>query len=193
MAAKPLRADAQRNRDAIVSAARAAYLAGEDGIRFDDFAALAGVGTGTLYRHFPTREALAAAVFAEEAHALAARARELVEHERPDEALGVFLREFVDYLDRHRGLAQTLARSVGAKELAAGGQDLESAVTALLSRAAAAGAIRADVPAGAVMLALHGITTAHDRDDWRAEADGTVTLLLDGLRVWVVPPLPSPP
>src|ERR1700760_2602446 len=63
VAEKALRADARRNRDAILTAARAAFLAGEDGIRFDDFAVLTGACTRTVYRHFPTREALAAAVF----------------------------------------------------------------------------------------------------------------------------------
>jgi AcrR family transcriptional regulator len=180
-----MRADAQRNRDALVAAARDVFDAGGFfDLRYDDFAALAGVGTGTLYRNFPTRESLAEAVYREEVATLCDRARQLRATLPPADALAAFLRGMVEYLDAHQGLARTLATlmatATGAQ--AEGGQALEQAVTELVADAVREGTMRADVDAGAVMMALHGIGAAHDRPGWRAEADGVVTLILAGLR-----------
>ncbi|TDD60271.1 TetR/AcrR family transcriptional regulator [Kribbella antibiotica] len=186
---KPLRADARRNRDALVAAARAVFDAGGFfDLRFDDFAGLAGVGTGTLYRHFPTREALAEAVYRGEVSTLADRARELQVTLPPAEALAAFLRGMLDHIEAHHGLARTLATLMASSPSAQaeGSQLMEQAVTSLVSAAADAGAIREDVSAGSVMMALHGIGAAHDRPGWRVEADGLMTLVLDGLR----PPAP---
>ncbi|WP_410624352.1 TetR/AcrR family transcriptional regulator [Amycolatopsis sp. cmx-8-4] len=181
---KPLRADARRNRDALVAKAREVFDAGGFfDLRFDDFARLAGVGTGTLYRHFPTREALAEAVYHEEVTALCDRARRLRATLPAQEALAAFLRGMVDHMDAHQGLARTLATlmTTGSSALAEGSQALEQAVTELVAAAVKGGSVRDDVGAGAVMMALHGIGAAHDRPDWRAEADGVITLVLDGL------------
>ncbi|MFD9698757.1 TetR/AcrR family transcriptional regulator [Lentzea sp. NPDC059081] len=182
---KPLRADARRKRDALLAKAREMFDAGSFfDLRFDDFAGLAGVGVGTLYRHFPTREELAEAVFREEVTALCDRVRQLKEDLPAVDALASFLRGFVDYLDDHRGLAQTLATLMGsrASALAEGSQALERAVLDLLDTAVSEGSVRADVDGGAVMMALHGIGAAHDRPNWRSEADGLVTVVLAGLR-----------
>ncbi|ATY13322.1 TetR/AcrR family transcriptional regulator [Amycolatopsis sp. AA4] len=182
---KPLRADAQRNRDVLIAKARELFAAGEFfDLRFDDFARLAGVGTGTLYRHFPTREALAEAVYHGEVAALCERARQLQETLPAAEALAAFLRGMVDHIAAHEGLARTLATLLADRSgaLAGGGQALEEAVADLVAAAVRDGAVRDDVDAGAVMMALHGIGAAHDRPRWRAEADDVVTLLLDGLR-----------
>lgn len=181
---RPLRADAQRKRDAVLAAARQVIDAGDFfNLRFDDFATLAGVGTGTLYRHFPTREALAEAVYREEVAALCGRARELSATLPSADALATFLRYMVGYLDDHQGLAQTVATLMAdqAGALAEGVRDLEQAVGDLVATAVQDGTIRADVGPGAVMMALHGIGAAHDRPDWRAEADGVITLVVDGL------------
>ncbi|WP_326949053.1 TetR/AcrR family transcriptional regulator [Amycolatopsis sp. NBC_01307] len=181
---KPLRADARRNRDALVAKAREVFDAGGFfDLRFDDFARLAGVGTGTLYRHFPTREALAEAVYHEEVAALCDRARRLRATLPAQEALAAFLRGMVDHMDAHQGLARTLATlmTTGSSALADGSLALEQAVTELVAAAVEGGSVRDDVGAGAVMMALHGIGAAHDRPDWRAEADGVITLVLDGL------------
>ncbi len=153
-------------------------------LRFDDFARLAGVGIGTLYRQFPTREALAEAVYAKEITTLCDRARELGAALPAEEALAAFLRGMVDHMQAHQGLARTLAAlmTTGSSTVADGGQALERAVTELVAAAVRDGAVRDDVDAGAVMMALHGIGAAHDRPDWRTEADGVITLLLDGLR-----------
>lgn len=181
---RPLRADAQRNRDALIAAARMVFDAGGFDLRFDDFARLAGVGTGTLYRHFPTREALVEGVYHEEVAALCARARQLQSELPAVEALEVFLRGMVGHMQAHQGLARTLATllSSGSDALVVGGQALEQAVTDLVEGAVKDGSVRDDVDAGTVMLALHGIGAAHDRPGWPAEADGLITLVLDGLR-----------
>jgi AcrR family transcriptional regulator len=184
-APKPLRADAQRKREALLATAREVFDAGDFfDLRFDDFARLAGVGTGTLYRHFPTREALAEAVYHEEIATLCDRARRLQATLPAEEALASFLRGMVEHIDAHQGLARTLATLMADRSgvLAEGSRALEQAVTDLVAAAAKDGAARDDVGAGAVMMALHGIGAAHDRPDWRAEADDVITLVLDGLR-----------
>src|SRR6201994_3065512 len=170
---KPLRADARRNRDALVAKAREIFDAGGFDLRFDDFAQLAGVGTGTLYRHFPTREALAEAVYHEEGAALCGRARQLQATLPAEEALAAFLRGMVDHMHAHQGLARTLATLMATRSdaLAEGGRALERAVTDLITSAVRAGAVRDDVGAGAVMMAVHGIGAAHGRPGWRAEAN----------------------
>ncbi|MFF2050526.1 TetR/AcrR family transcriptional regulator [Leifsonia sp. NPDC058194] len=176
---KALRADARRNREAIVAAARTVFD-GDEQLRFDDFATRAGVGVGTLYRHFPTREALAAAVYQDETLALCERAR--ASTGPAVEALDGFLRGFADYVVAHAALAKTLAALVAPDVQAEGGTELERTVADLLARGAAEGDIRDDVLPGAVMVVLHGIGSASDRPDWAVEARGAVQLLIDGLR-----------
>ncbi|BBG04752.1 MULTISPECIES: TetR/AcrR family transcriptional regulator [Pseudonocardia] len=182
---KPLRADARRNREAIVAAAREVFVAGRFfDMRFDDLAGLAGVGTGTLYRNFPTREALAEAVYRSEIATMSDHARRLGATRPADEALAVFLRDMVDHIDAHQGLARTLATlmSAGSRERNTSGHELEDAVAELVAKGIAEGSLRDDIDAGAVLMALHGIGAAHARPGWRAEADGVVTLVVDGLR-----------
>lgn len=176
---RALRADARRNRDAIVAAARSAFDRDEQ-FRFDDFAARAGVGVGTLYRHFPTREALAAAVYEGEMTALCDQARDSTRS--AGENLHAFLRGFVDYLVEHAALARTLAAVVDPAIQTVGGSELERTVAEVMSRAAADGAIRDDVAPGAVMIVLHGIGSATDRPRWAFESRAAVELLIAGLR-----------
>jgi AcrR family transcriptional regulator len=181
---KPLRADARRNRDILLAKARELFANGCFDMRFDDFARLAGVGTGTLYRHFPTREALAEAVYREELTAMCAHARELRATLPAAQALAVFLRGFVTHLHSHQGLARTLGTLMATRTgtLAEGGRELGQAVADLLAAGVEQGSVRDDVGAGAVMMALQGICAAYDQPDSRADADGAVTLVIDGLR-----------
>ncbi|PZE32995.1 TetR/AcrR family transcriptional regulator [Curtobacterium sp. MCLR17_055] len=177
---KPMRADARRNRDAIVAAARTAFERDEQ-LRFDDFAGRAGVGVGTLYRHFPTREALAAAVYRGEVDVLCRRARDST---RPAaESLDDFLHGFVEYVVDHAGLARTLAAVVDATTQAEGGGDLERTLAELMARAAADGTIRSDVAPGTVLMLLHGIGAGIDRPGWATEARAAADLISRGLRV----------
>lgn len=176
---RAIRSDARRNRDAIVAAARDVFDRDEQ-VRFDDFAARAGLGVGTLYRHFPTREALAAAVYEREVAALCDGACDTTRSAA--ENLGVFLRAFVEYVVSHAGLARTLAAVVDPVAQVEGGIQLERTVTDLLAHAASDGAIRNDAAVGAVMIVLHGIGSATDRPLWASEARAAVELLLAGLR-----------
>jgi AcrR family transcriptional regulator len=176
---KPLRADAQRNRQAIIAAARAIFDSGEE-IRFDDFAARARVGVGTLYRHFETREALAAAVYQGEVAALIEHAR--TSTHPPGDVLTAFLRSFVEYVLAHPGLAQTLSVLVDAPTQVEGGNHLEQAIAELMDRAAADGSTRAGVSAGSVMVILHGISASARRADWASESRAATELLITALR-----------
>jgi AcrR family transcriptional regulator len=180
---KPLRADARRNRDALLAKARELFAGGCFDLRFDDFAKLAGVGTGTLYRHFPTREALAEAVYREELVSMCDRARDLQASLPADEALAAFLRGFVDHLYSNEGLARTMATLMATRTsaLAEGTRALGQVVTDLLAAGARAGTLRDDVGAGAVMMSLHGVCTAYD-PECRTDADGAITVVIDGLR-----------
>jgi AcrR family transcriptional regulator len=189
-AEKPLRADARRNREALLAKARELFAGGCFDLRFDDFARLAGVGTGTLYRHFPNREALAEAVYREELTAMCARGRELRATLPAAEALAAFLRGFVDHLEAHQGLARTLATLMAAQAgpLAEGGRELGQVIGELLAAGVTEGDIRDDVGVGAVMMALQGICAACVQPGSRADADGVVTLVLDGLRSAARPP-----
>ena len=175
---RALRVDARRNRDAIVSAARSAFDHDEH-LRFDDFAARAGVGVGTLYRHFPTREALAAAVYEGEVAALCDQARDPTRS--PKANLDAFLRGFVEYVVEHAGLARTLAAIVDPAIQIDGGSELERTVADLMTNAAADGAIRDGADPGAVMIVLHGIGSATDRPHWASESRAAVELLIAGL------------
>ncbi|GIJ43469.1 TetR family transcriptional regulator [Virgisporangium aliadipatigenens] len=181
---KPLRADARRNRDALVAKAREVFAAGGYDLRFDDFAQLAGVGTGTLYRHFPTREALAEAVYQEEITAICARADELRATLPGADALAAFLRGLVDYLFSNEGLARTLAAVMATRDeaMAEGGRAMHRAVADLLAAAVADGGIRDDIGAAAVLMAMHGIFVAHGEPAGRDQAGEVLTLVLDGLR-----------
>jgi len=176
--AKPLRADARRNREAILIAARDVFDNGEE-LRFDDFAARADVGVGTLYRHFPTREALAVAVYQGEVQALCERARDSTLP--PADALASFLRNFAEYLIRHGALARTLAALVDPAVQRDGGNELEETVADLMARAVSQGAIRDDAMPGAVMVVLHGLGSAIGRADWELESKAAVELLIRGL------------
>jgi AcrR family transcriptional regulator len=175
---RQMRADARRNREAIVAAARSAFDRDER-LPFDDFAARAGVGVGTLYRHFPTREALAGAVYEGEVAALCDQARDPTRSAR--ENLDALLRGFVDYLVAHAGLARTLVAVVDPAVQADGGSELERTVADLMARAAADGALRDGAVVGAVMIVLHGIGSAADRPLWASESRAAVELLIAGL------------
>lgn len=181
---RPLRADARRNHEALIARGRELFARGDEGVRFDDFAGLAGVGVGTLYRHFPTREALAVAVYQQEVATLCALAHQLQSTLPAGEALEAFLHAVVAHVGAHQRLARRLVALLGgaADQMAHAGQELERAVTGLVMAAAVAGAIRDDARSGAVLMALHGITAAQPHPEWRADADAVVTALIQGIR-----------
>ena len=179
-----MRADARRNRDALVSRARALFETGDEQLRFDDFAALSGVGVGTPYRHFPTREALAAAVYEQEVQTLTNLAAQLQQAPPEGGPLAEFLRRMVDHIDHNQRLARRLSTllSTMPAEMADAAHDLEDAVAALVAQEIRSGTVRPDLDPGALMLVLHSIGAAQDRPQWRTEVDQVLTVLIDGMR-----------
>lgn len=143
---RPLRADAQRNRTRILEAAEA--LLGERGVEVpvDDVAQRAGVGVGTLYRHFPTKEALLTAVIITRLELLLAEARALADSDEPGTAFFSFVESVAAHAARKHDLAEALtAAGVDLHEAAGKAEELKEAAGLLLRRAQAAGAVRADV------------------------------------------------
>lgn len=183
-APKPLRADAQRNRDRLVEVAATAFA--EQGVdaSLEEIARQAGVGIGTLYRHFPTREHLVEVVYRREVEALCAAADDLASHHSADMALEQWMQRFVDYIATKRGLAASLrilfnTNSAVFSDLSG---RVSLALRQLVEAAAAEGSIRGDVDSSDVLHALGGIYSAPDTKDWRDRSRRLVKLLMDGLR-----------
>jgi len=178
------RADAQRNRERLIEAAKAAF--GEIGpdANLDEIARRAGLGIGTLYRHFPTRDAIVEAVYRREVARLADSATRLLASAPPGEALRQWMRLFVDYVATKRVMAAALGAMVGgaAQLYAASGAQISGAMTLLVERAAAAGDIRADADPDDLLRALVGFTFGNSSPAWRASALRLIDLLMDGLR-----------
>lgn len=182
-ARKP-RADAQRNRERLIEAAKAAFREVGPDVSLDEIARRAGLGIGTLYRHFATRDAVVEAVYRREVGRLADSATRLLGWAPPGEALRQWMQLFVDYVATKRVMARALGAIVGgAGELyAASGAQITGAMTLLVQRAAAAGDIRADVDPDDLLRALVGFTFGDSSPAWQASALRLIDLLMDGLR-----------
>ena len=179
------RADAIRNRERVLEAAKAVFSQGGPEASLEAVARCAGVGIGTLYRHFPTREALYEAVYRREVEQLVELAKHLVETKiTPVEALRRWLRAGVEFMATKKGMAAALAMAAhGSSELVAYSLDrLTWAVGELLRRAAAAGEIRADIDPEDLLRALVGMCYAHDGTGWQAKVLRLVEVFIDGLR-----------
>ncbi|GIT78420.1 TetR family transcriptional regulator [Leifsonia sp. LS1] len=178
--ARAERADVRRNREAIIDAARLAFRRGESDRRFDDFAALAGVGVGTLYRHFPTREALAAAIYRDEVDALGREARRLLDESPPEAALAAFLRSFVHLIGSEPALARTLATHMRDRPdvQAEGADTLGASIVALVDAAVEGGRLLNDLTPGVILAALHGISSSTGRPGWEADAERLIAALV---------------
>lgn len=179
-----LRPDAQRNREKLLAAAVAAFA--EDGVSasLEQIARRAGVGIGTLYRHFPSRDALVAAVYRQEVGRLAAAAPELLAAYPPDVALRRWMDRFVEYAATKRGLGEALHAAMASdSELHADGfTALTGALDALVAAAIAAGTIRGDARGDDVLRALGAVWMIRDGDDREAQTARTLDLIVDGLR-----------
>jgi len=181
------RADATRNRERVLASAKAVFSQGGPEASLEAVARHAGVGIGTLYRHFPTREALYDAVYRREVEQLVELARHLVETNiAPVEALRRWLGAGVEFMATKKGMAAALAMAAhGSSELVAYSLDrLTWAVGQLLQRAAAGGAIRADIDPEDLLRALVGMCYAHDGTAWQAKVLRLVDVFIDGLRRW---------
>lgn len=178
------RADAIRNRERVLEAAKAVFSQGGPEASLETVAKRAGVGIGTLYRHFPTREALYEAVYRHEVEQLVELARELEAETAPVEALRRWLQAGVEFMATKKGMAAALAMAAqGSPDLVAYSLDrLTRAVGELLQRAAAAGEIRVDIGPEDLLRTLVGMCYAHDRRGWQANVLRLVDVFIDGLR-----------
>ncbi|MBR7837084.1 TetR/AcrR family transcriptional regulator [Actinospica durhamensis] len=178
------RADAQRNRDRLVEVARAAFAA-QDSVTLEGIAKDAGVGIGTLYRHFPTREDLVEAVYAAELDEVTAAAPDLLRELAPDEALRAWLGRYAAFVATKRGMLETLRASWASGRLAipTTRERITAAVAAILARGAETGTLRADVEPDDVVAMLLGIfftRVAEGTDaDEKHGHDGQTARLLD--------------
>lgn len=185
IAPHPLRADARRNRDRLIAVAREAFAERGADASLDDIARRAGVGPGTLYRHFPTRLALMEAVYRDSVEALCAEARGLLSSPSPGDSLAAWLRSFLAYAATKRGLAKALMAAGEEKPavFAACHDMIGEAGAALLARAQDAGAVRSDVQLWDLLKLVSGIAmTCEQAHDCVATADRLLALALDGVR-----------
>jgi AcrR family transcriptional regulator len=159
------RADAQRNYERILAVGRAAVAARGDSVVLEDIARDAGVGIGTLYRHFPTRQALFEAVFLDEVEELRERAEGATEDPSPLDALVSWLRLQMDFgaHGRSMGAAVLNAKHTEGTAINLACTDMRNAGTALLRRAQAAGEVRADVDLTDVLRLIHGVVLANEQ------------------------------
>jgi AcrR family transcriptional regulator len=178
------RADAERNRLRLLETAKAAFAEKGSGASLDEIARTAGVGAGTLYRHFPTRDALVAAVYRNETEQLVAAADRLAETHPPVTALREWLLLFVDYIATKHGMYEVL------NSIAGGTSDLYSASTAqvkqaiakLVERAVASGDIRLDLDPLDLLRALASVANIGSGPDGERAAKRLVDILIAGIR-----------
>jgi AcrR family transcriptional regulator len=182
---RKLRADAVRNRERVLAAAKAVFSKGGADASLEAVAKHAGVGIGTLYRHFPTREALFEAVYRHEVQQLSELAEQLKDESSPVEALRRWLHSDIELVATKKGMAAALALAVhGPSELYAESLErLAKAVGVLLDRAVAAGEIRADVSPKDLLRALVGMCYMHDQPGWQTSVLRLMDIFVDGLRL----------
>ena len=178
------RSDAQRNRERLLEVAREAFSRSGANSSLDDIAKAAGVGPGTLYRHFPTREQLLEAVYRAELEKLAAAEQKFAEELPPVEALRAWLLLFVDYIATKQLIAPAVNRLVGdpKKVFEASYNRVWEAIRALVKRAQKNGDIRKDLDPIDLLRALIGVANVATSPDWRQSARRLVDILITGSR-----------
>jgi AcrR family transcriptional regulator len=178
------RTDAQRNRERILEVAKGAFTRSGANTSLDDIAKEAGVGAGTLYRHFPTREALLEAVYRSEVEKLGAAERKFAEAMPPIEALRAWMLLFVDYIATKQIIAPALNTLVGGpSKLYEGSRgQMQKAIDALVKRAIKSGDIRRDLDALDLLRALIGVSNVASSPDWQQSARRLVDILITGSR-----------
>jgi AcrR family transcriptional regulator len=190
---RPVRADAQRSLDALLGAAKAVFATSGVDAPVREIAERAGVGLGTLYRHFPQRADLIAAVFRREIDACADAAPTLAAEHEPFEALAGWMQRYAAFVAAKRGLAQALHSGDPAFDSLPGyfDQRLRPALRTLLEAAVVAGEVRGDVDADELLSAVASLCmSTHNTGPGRAER--MVALLVDGLRHGANPSVNSP-
>src|ERR1700689_1079353 len=182
-ARKP-RADAQRNRERILEVAKQIFTRRGAEASMDEIAKRAKFGPGTLYRHFPTRDDLLAAVYISEVEKLAEAQRKFSTELAPVEALRAWMLVFIDYIAAKKIIAPALNAMAGgpSRVFQQTNRLMEEAAHALASQAIASGDLRPDVDPIDLMRAIYGLSTGGSADDWPAKARKFVDILLQGSR-----------
>ena len=178
------RVDAQRNRDRILEVAKRAFTRSGANTSLDDIAKQAGVGPGTLYRHFPAREELLQAVYRSEMEKLAAAERKFAQSMPPVEALRAWLLLFVDAIETKQIIVAALNTLIGdpKKVFAASYAQIREALHALVKRAIRSGDIRKDLDPVDLLRALVGVANVNTSPDWQQSAKRLVDILIIGSR-----------
>jgi AcrR family transcriptional regulator len=178
------RTDAQQNRERILEAAKEAFAQSGASASLDDIAQQAAVGAGTLYRHFPTRDALLEAVYRAEVQKLAAAERKLAQGMPPIEALRAWMLLFVDYIATKQIIAPALNTLVGgpSKVFEASRAQIAGAIHELVGRAIKSGDIRKDLDPFDLLRALIGVSNVASGPDWQQSARRLVDILITGSR-----------
>jgi AcrR family transcriptional regulator len=181
---RPLRADAQRNRDKILAAAVRVFTAEGLDAHFERIAREAGVGTGTLYRNFATREALIEAAYRNEVARLCDAVPGLLATMPPREALRAWMGRFIDYATAKLGMADALRAVVasGTNPYAHSHEMIQAALSSLMDAGTTAGAIRSDIGPTDMFAALAGIALTSAKPEQREQAERLLDLTLDGLK-----------
>jgi AcrR family transcriptional regulator len=178
------RSDAQRNRERILEVAKEAFTRSGANTSLDDVAKDAGVGAGTLYRHFPTRDMLLEAVYRTEVEKLAAAQQRFAETMPPVEALRAWMLLFVDYIAAKQIIAPALNTLVGGPSKLYEGTraHIQGAIEALVKRAIKSGDIRKDLEPFDLLRALIGVANVATSPDWQQSARRLVDILISGSR-----------
>jgi AcrR family transcriptional regulator len=185
-----MRADARRNHACLLAEARIAFAKHGAGTSLEEIAHRAGVGSGTLYRHFPTREALLEAVLRDWTESMQTEAEGFLAYGSPSEALHAWLRSYLSHLTLYRGLATALMASMQEKTSAlyVCGQSVKKASADLLTRAQAAGEIRSDADITDVLRLVKGIAAAVELPGGsHGLAERLLAIVMDGLRAQPAP------
>lgn len=184
MTTRPLRADARRNRDKLLATATEAFAEEGEDVALEAIAARAGVGIGTLYRHFPSRDALVVAAYQHEVDSLCAAAAELLGSRPADQVLQAWAGRFADYVAAKRGMADALRTAVssGSPLFADTRERILGALRLLLDAGAADGTLRTDVDPDDVMRVINASWYLPDGPEWRDTVGRMLDLVVDGLR-----------
>src|SRR5580692_5888546 len=178
------RTDAQRNRERILEVAKEAFTRLGANASLDEIAKESGVGAGTLYRHFPTREVLLKSVYEAELEKLAAAEQKLAQRKPPIDALRAWLLLFVDAIAAKQLIAPALNTLLGdpKKVFEASYAKMHQAIRALVKRGAESGEIRSDLDPVDLLRALIGVSNVASGPDWQPSARRLVDILIVGSR-----------
>ena len=180
-ARKP-RADSARNRQLLIDAAKAGFSGVGLDVSLEEIARRAGVGIGTLYRHFPTREAVVEAVYRREVEQLAEAVPQLLQTSPAGEALHKWMHLFVDFIATKRIIAPSLAAAAVRTSTPTSVELITRAISTLVKRAIASGDVRKDIAPSDLLRAMVGVSYGNPDAGWEASARRLIDILMDGLR-----------